>query len=244
MTFVKAESLFWLNENDPQKISEILSLYEYILKECADPKSPLLVPCSLGVARCKFLINGETAPLTEIEKNLPSSNIDVNFTLAWFRWKTKDFVSAVRLARVAVDEEPENYFSRLLLGKILWTSGEKTDETMKHFIESAKLNSNSWESFYYLALCQMEIKKNDERALTCLERANLLTGCRLEIVGVTLADLYRKLKMDEKCLKVLSSTVESVGPDVGYWAWFRYGVELVEKNRSDEAVTTFQTLLR
>lgn len=254
LTYIKAECLFWIYEeninNGNGKVEEILNFYKQSLEKCPESNINLKQLCLAGIARCKFIIlndNNNFEETEEILKNLKNSppkllNVDLNF--AWIYLKCKKYDQATSFAKKAIENERKNNFCRLIFGKILWQSGQKNGQTMKEFFESAKLNSQSWESFYYLALCQLEINNNTERALQCFERANALIEYKNETVALALSDLYKKLKMEDKNLKFLKNCTENLSTVDGFWVWFRFGVELLTNKRFEEAISTFQTLLR
>ena len=159
-------------------------------------------------------------------------------------WK-KEYDEAEKLLLKAIKLDHKNFFSFHWLGRLYWEKGGKFREQKEfakmNFLNSAKLNPLFANNYTYLGFIFIQIEKDEERGIKCLEKAISLDILDNE-AGHALSDIYlhkEKVINAYKLHKKIVNTNTNI-----HWASLRLALYQFEKEKYADAVTNFQRALR
>eukprot|EP01091_Cochliopodium_minus_P009820 TRINITY_DN2509_c0_g1_i1.p1 TRINITY_DN2509_c0_g1~~TRINITY_DN2509_c0_g1_i1.p1 ORF type:complete len:1553 (-),score=502.76 TRINITY_DN2509_c0_g1_i1:412-4707(-) len=156
-----------------------------------------------------------------------------------------DFDSAENYLLSAIKLDPKNYFSFHWLGRVYWEKGGKFREQKEYskmnFLTSAKLNPNFSTNYTYLGFIFVQVEKDEDRGIKCLEKAITMNNLE-EKAAHMLSDLYLqngKVVLAYKLHKKIVNANTNI-----HWASLRLALYQFEKEKYAESITNYQRALR
>ncbi|KAG0046177.1 Superkiller protein 3 [Gryganskiella cystojenkinii] len=227
----------------PKLNPSTLSLYLGILKEDANNieahKGVGFVHCS----EAKF--KDATASFNNVLA-LDPDNISARSEIAWIAYLQKDFESAEEKLREVIDlsEEPRA-LDLYRLGRTYYDMGgeyrSNSEYSYSQLIAAAKLDPHCAGAFTYLGHYYHEVVEDDARAEKCYQHAFTLDPREGE-AGRILSDYLLKAGSLEGAMDIYQQVITADAK--ANWALNRLGfAELIQGNNND-AITSFQKLLR
>ena len=146
--------------------------------------------------------------------------------LGWSKFLRSDFSEAERLQREAIAADGTRALYHLRLGRAMWSQeGKKRKESLKVFMQTAKLDPNCSTAFTYLGHHYVGSASTVDRATRCYEKAVLLEPLDSE-AGEALFKLYANAGKTNEVVQLCQRVTDAAfGPFVRTvkWAWLGLG---------------------
>ncbi|KAK7473574.1 hypothetical protein BaRGS_00035177 [Batillaria attramentaria] len=224
-----------------QSLSQALSILEEV-HEVSDEVLSLRASLLLGL--------GEMEKFQECLETLGSKDTtEVRFLQAQLDFCNKNYTSAVSKLRECVSEDTKNAQYLLKLGQALWelhhhgNGAQVQEECFNSLLKAAKLDPYLSDTFLYLGHFYAEVKRDQERAKKCYQKAFDLDSNSDE-AGAALCDMLTALGEEDSVQSLLERVTGAASAGCAKWAWLRLGLAQVRSGDPSTAITSLQSALR
>ncbi|XP_076443971.1 tetratricopeptide repeat protein 37-like [Babylonia areolata] len=166
---------------------------------------------------------------------------------AWLDLHHQRYTEATAKLQQCVREDPSNVEHLLMLGRALWERRGEGASLQEHcfntLLKAAKLDPYMSGTFLYLGHFYAELKKDQQRAKKCYQKAYDLDADNEE-AGAALCDLIAALGEEESVQNLLQKVTDSASAGCAKWAWLRLGLAQVRTGDPSTATASFQSALR